>query len=122
MYSAAKAELGALFITSKELVPILQTLIEMVWPHTPTPIHKNYYTAVDVMNDYIIVRKTKSMDLRLHWFRNREAQPQFFYWAPVSNNFAIYRTKHYQSNYHRSKRPLFSGAAQKLYQTFLAHC
>jgi hypothetical protein len=37
MSSASKAELGALYTTAKEMVPLRQTLIEMSWlqPHTP---------------------------------------------------------------------------------------
>ena len=38
MSSEADAELGAIFITSKELVPMRQTLIDMGWPHPHTPI------------------------------------------------------------------------------------
>ena len=38
MSSAAEAELGAIFITAKELVPIRQALTDMGWPQPPTPI------------------------------------------------------------------------------------
>ena len=66
MSSAAKAEIGAIFITAKELVLICQTLFEMGWPHPPTPIQTEKSTAAGVVNDTIIARKTKSMDLRFH--------------------------------------------------------
>ena len=38
MSSAAKAELSKLFITAKNMVPIHQALIEMIWPPPKTPI------------------------------------------------------------------------------------
>jgi hypothetical protein len=38
MSSAAKAELGALYTTAKEMVPLRQTLIKMGWPKPCTPI------------------------------------------------------------------------------------
>ena len=77
MSSAAEADIGAIFITEKELVPMRQTLIETGWPQTPTPMQTYNSTAVGVVNDTIIARKTKSMDLGFHWLRCREAQ-QFF--------------------------------------------
>ena len=40
-----------------------QTLIEMGWPHPPTPIQTYNSTAAGVVNDTIIAQKTKSMDL-----------------------------------------------------------
>ena len=62
------------------------------------------------------------MDLILHWLRCREAQQQFcVYWAPEYNNWANYSTKHHPPIYHESKGPLFTGTAQKIYQTFLAN-
>ena len=51
MSSAAEYELGAIFITSKELVPMRKTLIEMGWPHPPTPIQTDNSTAADVVNE-----------------------------------------------------------------------
>ena len=38
MSSATKAELGALYITARKLLPICQTLTEMGWPQPPTPV------------------------------------------------------------------------------------
>jgi hypothetical protein len=38
MSSAAEAELGALYITAKELIPIRHTIIEMGWKQPITPI------------------------------------------------------------------------------------
>ena len=72
--SAAEAELGELFITAKELVPIRHTLIEMGFSHPLTPIQPDNSTAAGVVNDTFIAQKTKSMDLRLHWLRCRKAQ------------------------------------------------
>ena len=38
MSLASEYKLGAILITSKELVPMCQTLVDMGWPHPPTPI------------------------------------------------------------------------------------
>ena len=88
MSSAAEAELGALYITAKEMVPIGQKLIEMVWKKPPSPIQSDNLTAAGVVNKTIILRKLKSTDLRFHWLRCRESQEQFrFYWAPGHLNW-----------------------------------
>ena len=50
MSSVAKAELGALFITAKELFPMPQNLIDMGCPQPPTPIQTDNSTAVGVVN------------------------------------------------------------------------
>ena len=69
MTSAAKAELGALFIAAQKLVPLHQTLIEMGWTHPPTPIQTDNTTAAGVVNKTLLSNKLKSMDLRFHWLR-----------------------------------------------------
>ena len=95
--SAVKSELLSISVTEK-LVPMRQTLIEMGWPQPPTPIQTDNSMASGVLNDTIIARKNKSMDLRFHWLRCSEAQQQFcFYWDPGSNNWFNYITKHHPS-------------------------
>jgi len=118
MTSAAEVELGALFITTKKVLPIRQTLIEMGWPQPPTPVQTDNTTAVGVVNKTLVSNKLKSMDLRYHWLRCRAAQEQLrFYWDKGSSNWGDYSTKHHPPIYLESKRPLFTGAATHLYQT-----
>jgi len=105
MSSAAEAELAALFITSKELVHLRQTLEEMGWPQPRTPVQTDNSTAAGVVNNTIVPKRTKSMDMRLHWLRCREAQGQFrFYWAKGTDNEADYHTKKHPEVYHEAKR------------------
>jgi hypothetical protein len=54
MSSAAKAKLGALYTTAKEMVPLCQTLIEMGWPQSHTPIQTNNSTAIGITNLTIV--------------------------------------------------------------------
>ena len=107
--SAAEAELGALFVTAKEMIPLRQALNEMGWPQPPSPIQTDNSTASGVVNNKIVPRKLKAMDLRYHWLRCRQSQNQFrFYWAPGQQNWADYHTKHHPPIYHESHRPLFA--------------
>ena len=112
--SAAEAELAALFVATKELVPLRQALIKMGWPQPCSPVQTDSSAADGVVNNTIVPRKLKSMDLRLHWLRCREAQGQFrFYWAPGPDNWGDYSTKHHPPIYHISQRPQFSGMVSK---------
>ena len=71
MSSAAEAELGALYVTAKELVTIRLTLTEMGWKQPVTSIQTDSTTAEGVGNRTIIPKKSKSMDLRFWWLKCR---------------------------------------------------
>ena len=100
MSSAAESEIGALYITAKEIFPIRQTLIEMVREQPPLQIQTDNSTAAGVVNKIIIKRKSKSMDLRFHWLRCRESHHL---------NWGDYCKKHPSPIYHTNNRPQFSG-------------
>jgi hypothetical protein len=115
MSSAAKAELGALYTTAKEMVPLHQNLIKMGWPQPCMPIQMDNFTAVVATNLTVVPQKTKSMDLRLWWLRCRESQQEFrYYWYKGSHNWADYHTKHHSPIYHEANRPIHAGAAAQL--------
>ena len=68
MASAAEAKLAALFLTTREMVPLHQTLIEMSWPQPKITIQVDNTTAVGICNDTIITKRIKMMDMQLNWF------------------------------------------------------
>ena len=87
MASTAEAEMAALFITAKKMIPLRNTLIEMGWPQPQTPIQTDNSTVVGFTNKTIVNKATKSLDMKLWWLRERESQEQFrYYWAPGSEN------------------------------------
>jgi hypothetical protein len=116
MSSAAEAELGALYTTTKDsMVPLRQTLIKMGWPQPCTPIQMDNSTAVGITNLTIVPQKNKSMDLRLWWLCCQESQQLFrYYWDKGSHNWADYHTKHHPPIYHKANRPTHAGAAAQL--------
>jgi hypothetical protein len=75
--AAAKLELAALFITAREMIPHPQTLIDMGWPQPKSPIQTNNSTAAGVVNNTIVLRRSKMMDMRLWWLHCRASQDQF---------------------------------------------
>jgi len=108
MSSAAEAELGALFINAKEAVYLRQILEEMGHPQPRTPIQTDNTTAEGVINKTIQPKRTKAMDMRFHWLRDREAQGQFkIYWRPGGTNLADYFTKHHAPAHHVNIRAEF---------------
>jgi hypothetical protein len=108
MSSAAEAELAALYINAREAVYIRQILQELGHPQPRTPIQTDNSTAEGVINNKIQPKRTRAMDMRLHWLRDREAQRQFrFYWRPGGKNLADYWTKHHAPTHHKNVRGEF---------------
>ena len=101
MSSAAEAELGALYINAREAVYIRIILAEMGHSQPPTPIQTDNATAEGVINGKVQPRRTKAMDMRFHWLRDRATQLQFrFHWRPGPTNLADYWTKHHLGKHH----------------------
>ena len=118
--SATEAKLGSLYITAKKLIPIYQTHIERGWPQLPRSVQTDNTTAVGVVNKILVSNKLKSMDLRYHWLCCQAAQEQIrFYWDKGSYNWGDCSTKHHPPIYHKSKHPLFAGAASLLHRALL---
>ena len=62
MVSAYEAEMAALYITAKKMIPRCNTLIEMVWPQPQTPIQTDHSTSLGFTNKTIVNKATKSAD------------------------------------------------------------
>ena len=85
MASSAEAEMEALYITARKMIPLHNTLIEMGWPQPKSPIQTNKSTAVGFTNKTIFNKATKLADMKMWWLRDRESQYQFrYYWEPGS--------------------------------------
>ena len=105
MSSATEAELAALYIMAREAVYIRIILEEMGHKQPPTPIQTDNAMAEGVINKKVQPKRTKAMDMRFHWLRDRECQEQFrFYWRPGKMNYADYWTKHHAPKHHKHIR------------------
>ena len=90
MSSASEEELGSLLVTAQDIVAMRYTIEEMSWPHPKSTIQIENSAATGVVNNTIVPRKLKTMDLHLHWLRYREAQVKFqYYWASGSLHWGI---------------------------------
>ena len=108
MTSATEAELAALYITAREAVYLRIILEEMGHKQPPTPLQTDNAMAEAVSNGKIQPKRTKAMDMRFHWLRDRECQQQFrIYWRPGKLNYADYWTKHHAALHHKNVRKEF---------------
>ena len=115
MSSAAEAELGALFICAREAVYIRLILKEMGHPQPPTPIQTDNSTAEGVVNNKIQPKRTKAMDMRFHWLRDRETLKQLrIYWRAGKLNLGDYQTKHHSAKHHRDIRNVYLTPVEEL--------
>ena len=108
MSLAQEAKTGAGFINARNLVPIRQALIEMGHPQGPTPLQFDNMCALGLLQDTVTAKRSKAMDMRFHWLRDRIQQGQFSaYWKPGTQNYADYPTKHHPSKNHVQVRPIY---------------
>ena len=106
--SAAEAEFGALFHNTKEATPLRTTLEELGHPQPPTAVLVDNSTVVGLANDTVTQRRSRAIDMRFYWVRDRVNQQQYhMYWAPAHHNLADYFTKHHTPSHHRKMRKYF---------------
>jgi hypothetical protein len=108
MSSAAEAEIGAVFINAKEGAVLRTTLEELGHKQPPTPMETDNITATGYSNGTIKQKRTKAMDMRFYWIKDRVKQGQFNrYWGPGFQNLADYFTKHHSPAHHKRIRDVY---------------
>jgi hypothetical protein len=89
MSSATEAEIGAVLINAKEGAVLRTTYEELGHTQPPTPMETDNTTATGYNNGTIKQKRTKAMDMRFYWIKDRVKQGQFnVYWAQA---FKIWR-------------------------------
>jgi hypothetical protein len=82
MSSAAESEIGGIFVNCKEGTVIRTTLDEMDHPQPATPVAVDNTTAVGIANDTVKQSRSRAIDMRFYWVRDRINQGQFHvYWV-----------------------------------------
>jgi hypothetical protein len=114
--SATEAELGAAFFNAKDGVTVRITLEEMGHPQPPTPLQVDNSCAVGIINNTVKQRRSKAIDMRFYWLKDRECQQQFqIFWRKGSDNLADYFTKHHSPTHHRRMRSTYLHVASHLF-------
>ena len=106
--SAAEAEYGAAFIVAKEAEVTRQTLQDLGYTQSSTPILCDNECAVGIANSSTKQKRSKAIDMRFHWLRDRVRQKHFeVLWREGKNNIADYFTKLHPINHFKSMRRYF---------------
>jgi hypothetical protein len=106
--SASEAELAALFHNCREACPLRTTLEELGHPQPATPVKTDNSTAAGISNDTVKQKRSKAIDMRFYWVRDRVGQGQFnVFWASGKDNDGDYYTKHFPGSYHQEVRPKY---------------
>ena len=119
---ASKAEIGSTYINGQEAVPIRTLLRELGHPQPTMPIQVDNSTADGFANDTIKQKRSKAIDMRFYWIRDRTSQGQFLiYWQPGITNLGDYHTKHHSPAHHQLMRPMYLHTSEELAQCAIAH-
>jgi hypothetical protein len=76
MSSSAEAEIGAVFISATEGAVLRTTLEELGHKQPPTPMEIDNTTATGYRNGTIKQKRTKEMDMRFYWIKDRVKKGQ----------------------------------------------
>jgi hypothetical protein len=105
MASAAEAEVGGLFINGQTACPLRSALEYLGHPQPATIIITDNECAKGIANDTVKQKRSKAIDMRFYWIRDRVAQKQFqVLWRKGSENLADYFTKHHPASHHQMVR------------------
>jgi hypothetical protein len=92
--SAAEAEYAAVYILGCEAEPIRETLNFLGYQQPSTIIQCDNQCAVGIANDSVKIKRSKAIDMRYHWIRDRIKQGHFkVIWQKGSTNIADFFTK-----------------------------
>jgi hypothetical protein len=105
---AADAEMGALFLNTKEGVNIRNILREMGHPHPVTPLQTDNTMAHAILRGTCKQQRSKAIDMRFYLVRDRTVQNQFgIGWGPSAQNLGDYFTKHHTPARHKGIRKMY---------------
>ena len=77
-------------------------------PQLPTPTEVDNETAIGFLKSTMKQKRSKVIDMRFYWVRDRANQNQFMiYWRPGENNVGDYVSKHHYPDHHQTMRPIF---------------
>ena len=104
--SAAEAEYAALFNNGQHAV-WTRTILTALGHHQPaTLIVCDNKCAVGLANDTLQIKRSKSIDMRFHWIRDRIRQGHFAVkWEEGAKNRADFFTKALPGHVHQARMP-----------------
>ena len=115
MASAMEAEIAGLYENAQLVIEYRRTLEELGFPQPPTVIRTDNKTACGIVNGTMKQKRSKAIDMRYHWMKDRTNNHKQFriVWASGKENFGDYPTKHHPPAHHRRTRPIWLHVAGK---------
>ena len=99
---ATEAEIGSLFFNCQRGAATHIALIDMGHDQPPTPAVKDTATGDGFANNNIRQRRSRSINMRYYWVRDRVRQGQVLvYWMAGEQIIAGYFTKHHPTSHHQ---------------------
>ena len=106
--SAGETEYATIFMSAQTACPLRATLEDLHHIQPPTIGIVDNAFAVGLCNDSIKAKRSKSIDLRFHWVRDRVRQGQFnIMWRKGMDNVADFFTKAQPVHRHKEFEQLF---------------
>jgi len=110
LLSLRHLRLNALFQNGQAAVSSINTLADLGYPQIATPIITDNSTAVGIANHTVRLKRSKAMDMRYHWIRDRVHQGYYHVtWGPGALNLADYFTKTHPPHHYRAMRSTYVG-------------
>jgi hypothetical protein len=75
--AASESEYASLYMNGQEACFERVILAALHYPQGPTTIYTDNETAVGIANDSVKIRRSKAIDMRYHWIRDRVRQGIF---------------------------------------------
>ena len=108
MSSAQEAETGMGYLNAKDACEHRLTLEALGHPQGPTPLQFDNQSAVGILTETMTQRRSKAMDMRFYWLKDRNAQKQIaVHWKRAHLNLADYPSKHHPAKHHQEVRPTY---------------
>eukprot|EP00957_Ditylum_brightwellii_P065264 4950314-Ditylum_brightwellii.AAC.1 len=105
--STAEAEVGGLYVNCQQ-GEFCTALQEMGYPQHVTIVITDDSTADGIVNIRTKQPRTRSMDMRFYWIKDRIKQGHYLVmWQPRNNKLADYSTKYFPSAYYKSVQKMY---------------
>ena len=107
MSSAPEAKLEALYMNAQEAARLRNCLEAMGHTQPATLLWTDNSTANGIINNTMKQKRSKAIDIRFYWLRDRVNQGQFWvFWDSGRYNKGDFYTKHHPPSYHRKMQPV----------------
>jgi len=112
MGAASETEIAGGYVNARMAVELRIMLMEMGHVQPKTPLELDNTTAFGILTKQIIPKRSKAIDMRFFWLRDRTNQNQFhLYWNKGDDNLADYFTKQHPAQHHKKMRKILMASS-----------